>query len=225
MRILNPNISLLLKPFFILSVTIVLLSYLIKTGYAKVTEQINKYQKAQQSRNDLNEKIKTLREVKEGVLGKGDRSVLALPDKNSTIWVITQLKANSQEVGATLDKIDLIGTTEKEGVMQVDLEVVVSGPNFESLLTFLSNIAKSAPITTISSVTFEKAQGKEEISAKIELSSYWSSLPKVLPPIAEPVVGLTDKEKDILSRISDLKTPTFTVLEPSAPIERSEPFN
>lgn len=225
MRVFNPNISLLLKPLVILSVTIVLLSYSIKTGYTKVFAQINEYKKAQQSQNDLNEKIKTLKEVKQGVLGQGDKTILALPEKNPTIWLLSQLKTNAQEVGVDFGSVDLLGASEEDGVKKVNIEVTVLGSDFHSLLTFLSNIAKFAPITTISSATFAKASVKDNISLKIDLFTYWASLPKVLPPISEPIAGLTDKEKETLSRIADLRNPTFTILEPLAPTERTEPFN
>jgi hypothetical protein len=225
-RLIGPSIKILIGPVLIICMMIVLSFVSIKTGYKQINLQLENLRSYQKTERILEEKIFILRQIQEGVLEYTNTSVSALPEKNPAPVIISQLKTFSANSSIFLDKIQLGGgaSASEDGVFKGKLEI--EAENVEEavmLVSFINTLSKILPLLTIDQVEMDGFG--EELSLKLTASYYWSTFPTQLPPITEPIKDLLPNERVLLSELSGFLKPSFTVLQPSSPRERINPFN
>lgn len=223
-RLLGPNVRLLLVPIAIIGIDVTLFAYLASTGYSRITKQLSEYRSAQGSEKVLSDKLEILRQVEAEISTGAESTVIALPNKNPGIFSISQLRLLSSENGFVIENLELANELRDQDVDKMDLKMDLVGQDLPSVVNFLTNIQALAPIMTISEVNIEVEKEGGWLT-KMQVSIYWSSLPTTLPKIDERTQGLTQQEVQILTKVSNLKPPLFSVLEPSLPRSRSQPFN
>ncbi len=222
-RKLGPNLKILLIPLLVIAVVAFLAIYLFKVGYAKVNKQISDYKENTVILANLKNKLSIIKESKDTVLPNTDMTLVALPAKNPVVLVFSQIKTISKEKEIDVREISFSIEKGEKDVNSVTTKISVSADTLDSLLSFLTEISKIAPVSVLKSANLRSFQG--EFSLGLELISYWSLLPTSIPAITQPIVDLTQGEKELLEKILILKTPSFVVLEPQLPSERTQPFN
>ncbi|MBU0570416.1 hypothetical protein KKB40_06620 [Patescibacteria group bacterium] len=224
-RLIGPSIKALMEPALVVCVTAVLFFILLKTSYIQINLQLSNLEMAKRTEGILEEKVFILRQIKEGVLEYTNTSVTALPEKNPAPVIISQLKAFSRNSSVNLDKIKS-GTISVSGenVSMAQLSVEVeSAEELSMIIDFINTLPNTLPLLTINNIEMTGLNG--EPAMKLTASYYWSAFPTQLPPITEPIKDLLPNERVLLSELSSFLKPSFTVLQPTQPRERANPFN
>lgn len=222
-RLFGPNVRVLAFPVLIIAALIILILFVVKTGYARVSLRLEDLQAAQKDEAVLEQKLEILQEIERGILAQTDVSLIAMPDKNPALWVIGQLKGTAQANSVFLHDNKLrSGSKDETGLTKIALETTGEG-GLGQIFGFLRAIDSLAPVFTIERVRIEENKGI--VSANLKLFLYWADLPTRLPPLTDPIKRLTAQEEEIFAKIAKLKRPSFTVLKPSQPSIRESPFN
>ncbi len=225
MRMLGLNIRILFGPLLMISIIAVLFVYLLMFGLKKVSSEISAYNELNNDISVFRKKLSSLQEIKEGIVDQADKTVIALPNRNSAIFTLSQIESLAQESNITLNSIRFTQISQKDGINSMGLKLSITGSDVQSVFDFIKKLYDIAPITTISSGNLSGTESAGEISAGFDMLIYWSDFPTQIPPISAPLVELSDKEKELLSKVNNLKSPLFVILEPQPPAERSQPFN
>lgn len=219
---LSPNIKLLGLPALTLVVLLGLLLFALKTGYSKIFGQIEELESGRMTENVLEIKAETLRRIQKGILPYSETSITAMPEKNSSLWTLSQIKflAGRHEVG--MSGIEFGGASFAGGG-GVTISFQLAG-DVQPVIDFLKEVKALAPVMTLDDVTFESQEGNVIVVTGV--TTQWADLPTELPPLTKPIVDLTSNEEELLAELAKLYLPEFTVLAPSkSGSERVDPFN
>ncbi len=225
-RLIGPSIKILAGPVLVICIVLAFSVVVIKTGYNQIDLQLENLEFSQKTEKILEDKIFILRQIQEGVLEYRNISVNALPEKNPAPVVISQLKTFSRASSIPLDKIQLGAGVfvSEDGVFKGKMTIEAENVEEVSMLVdFINTLSKTLPMLTIDQVEMDGFG--EELTLKLTASYYWSTFPTQLPPLTEPIKDLLPNERVLLSELSGFTRPSFTVLQPSLPKERINPFN
>lgn len=217
-----PNVEVMMVPIILITVLIILSVLVVKIGISKVNSQREKLAAAQRNETIFKQKQEVLQEIQGEVLSLADLSASAVPNKNPALAVISQLKnlASSRSVELSNLQVGSKGGAE-EGMSRVEIGFDVEG-DFSSVLDFLQDTSKIAPISQIEKIKISQAVGATRASTT--LVSFWAPFPEKLPPLTEPAKDLSAEELGLIRRLSELTPPTFLEMTPSAPSARADPF-
>lgn len=220
--LLPPNVEVMVVPIILITVLIILSILAAKIGISKVNSQREKLAAAQRNETIFKQKQEILQEVQGEVLSLADLSTSAVPNKNPVLAVISQLKilASSRSVVLSNLQAGSKSGTEK-GMSKVDIGFDVDG-DFSSVLGFLQDTNKIAPISQIEKIEINQTVGVTRASTT--LVSFWAPFPKKLPPLTEPAKDLSAEELSLIRSLSELTPPAFLEIIPSAPSARADPF-
>lgn len=209
-------------PTAILAVLLVLLVFVLKFGISKITVLKASLREAQKKESILRQKQDFLTRLDSGVLSQTNSVVAALPDTNSSLSALYQIKtlALNTAVNPTNFKVGA-ETKEKSSLSKVDITFEVEG-EIGNLVSFLSSLKTIAPLLTINRIDLSLADSRA--LATVRVSSYWSEFPTELPPLTEPLREMTSDESETLAQVLLLTPPPFVQLSASAPVEREDPF-
>lgn len=217
-----PGAKALLVPLGLLFLTVVLIIAVYQIGISKINSQRARLQKAERDENVLNQKQQVLQSLESEVLSYASTVSIAMPDKNSSLTVISQLKRIAEESGVNLSDIKVANPSkDKKGLSKAVLSIEVEGGLLQ-VLNYLSEMGSFSPLSTIDKADITQAGGA--IRATIDLAVYWAPLPTKLPAISEAVKELSAGESALINEFSNLKQPIFTEVLPSPPSERVDPF-
>lgn len=223
LKVMSPNIKALVGPLLAILVLSLLFIISVQGGYNQITLKMGELAAATRNEKVLEEKASILREVRSS-LGNADKTVIALPYKNPGLWMLSQLKAAAEANSLAISDFELVDELKySEDIAKMQISFSVDGASAGSLLVFIKSVSNLAPISTVDSVDLKQEKDKNP-RAEVKLSVYWSEPPSVLPPITSPVKQLTSSEQELLSRLSGLVQPQFTVFPPSVPGQRENPF-
>ena len=220
--LLPPNIEVMVVPIILITVLIILSFFAAKIGISRANSQRGKLAAAQRNETIFKQKQEVLQEVQGEVLSLADLSTSAVPNKNPALAVISQLKilASSRSVVLSNLQVGSKSGTEK-GMSRVDIGFDVDG-DFSSVLDFLQDTSKIAPISQIEKIEINQTVGVTR--ANTTLVSFWAPFPKKLPPLTEPAKDLSAEELSLISSLSELTPPVFLEITPSTPSVRADPF-
>ncbi len=219
---LPPGAKALLVPVGLFFLAAILLIVVYQIGISRINSQKAKLQKAERNENILNQKQQVLQSIESEVLAYADAVSVAMPDKNSSLTVISQLKSIAEENGVSLNNVEVTNPSkDKNGLSKTILSLEVEGVLVQ-VLSFLSEMGNFAPLSTIDKADLTQAGGV--IRATVDLAVYWAPLPTKLPAISEAVNELSADESALIIEFSNLKQPTFTEVLPDLPSERVDPF-
>lgn len=224
-KLLPPNISVLFVPVVVFLFVITLFVMVLNKGYFQINTEIENLKTSQNKEKSLKDKLDKLKDVSPGTLDASNSVVVALPDKNSGLLLISQVRLFSNKNSLVLKKVELNQASEvSEGLSKMELSGEFEISDYPSLVSLLKDMKSSAPISSIDKLNVKLS--KENIfEAEVDFSSYWGDLPKQLPDITEPFQKLTSEEEDLLNKITKLNRPEFTILPPTSPGQRENPFN
>ncbi|KKT33847.1 MAG: hypothetical protein UW21_C0007G0009 [Candidatus Woesebacteria bacterium GW2011_GWB1_44_11b] len=179
---------------------------------------------AAREENALAEKVNVLQSLSPATLGQTQISTVALPSKNSALLAISQIKIKAQVFGINLDEIKVGGQLNSGTTSLSRAEISFDGVGqFASVADFLISLSGTAPLGRVEAVKI--SQAGETTRATITYSSFWADFPDKLPSLTESLPDLTSEEEATLRRLLSLDQPTFSELNPSAPIQRANPFS
>ena len=217
------NIKIVVRSIAPFVVVLVLFFLVAKFGIPKVADLRSRIASATISRNVLTQKVAVLQTVSGTVGNFSSTAATALPDSNTSLAVISQLK-NLAIINGILVSGIKSGTEVKDttGLSRVDVNFKVAG-NRTQITAFLKGISGFAPITTVGRIKIEESGGVT--TADVAVSSYWAPLPKTLPSTDQALSDLTADERTILASITSLSQPSFSTVSPSVSGGRSDPFS
>lgn len=193
-------------------VALILLFVIVaKFGISKVGDLRSKIAIAQKEETILSEKAKLLETVSDSLSAGTVASTGAMPESNSSLIVLSQLKILAGTRGVFISNIKA-GSEVKDdtGLSRVDLTFDSRGSK-DSIIAFLGDTARIAPITKLTKLKITQALG--ETLATVTVASFWSPLPKTIPSITESVNDLTPAERNTLVEISKLIQPIFSNIQ------------
>lgn len=216
------NIEVMVVPIVLITVLIILSILVAKIGISKVNSQREKLTVAQRDEVIFKQKQEILQEVQGEVLSLADLSASAVPNKNPALAVISQLKNLASSKSVILSNLQ-VGSKSGVGkeMSKVDISFDVDG-DFSSVLDFLQDTNKIAPISQIEKIEINQAVGATRASTA--MVSFWAPFPKKLPPLTEPAEDLSTEELSLIRSLSELTPPTFLEITPSVPSARADPF-
>lgn len=207
------------------TVVAVLLVVIVVMGRQFITTEWDSYQKSQADKKVYEKKKDTLSSVSPSVFDRSGPSALAMPEKNPLLWSISQIKSylsQNEDLTITSFKAESEGTSLPE-ITSLQYSIDIEATDIQSIIGLMDHIQSISPITRINNVKTEITTAG--VKSKITLSVFWSPYPTKLSDISEPIVSINEQETEILNVIASLKQPAFSVLSPSAPSIRENPFN
>lgn len=212
---LTPNVRVILIPLTSLVILTILSIFVFKDLYSRISLERLKLDRVRKDGQVLQQKQIFLQEVKEQVLSLSDSTLLALPDTNSALLEISQLKSLADKNAVTLENLGVGGQDLTKGeISSVILSFDVLG-NFENVLNFLDEIQSSAPLARLENVKMAQAGSSTLVRAGLKV--FWSELPTTIPAINEPVVQLAQNEQEVLNVLLELSPPPFFATKPAFP--------
>jgi Tfp pilus assembly protein PilO len=222
-KAVSPEIKILSIPIVTLLGMAILLIFSLRFGLTKITSQGNEIKNLEKSINTLKQKEQVLMKVKDALANDIMFFSAALPDSNSVLPVIYQIKTFSFNEGLVIDNLKSASESKAKNLSKADVNFDLIG-SFASIFSFLEVTQTFSPIVTIENLELSQ-QGSQLFNAKITLRGYWSPLPKRIPSVGQQLKDFSDEEMDIISRISKLTVPAFVSISPKQePIERKNPF-
>jgi Tfp pilus assembly protein PilO len=224
---ISEKMTVAVKAISFLVVVIILFVILGQFGWGKISEIRTKIAGAQNSQKNLTQKLDVLRSIKVKGLEYSNLSVLALPDSNPSLSVMSQLKilAGTNSLGITEIKVGSpVAASTGLSLVNISFNVMGSRTQVES---FVKGINSFAPITIVDKIKIAES-GPGSTTASMTVKSFWSSFPTKLPATTEVLSGLTTDENQVLNNISSLTQPIIgqpsTVAVGSENSGRSNPF-
>lgn len=205
-----------------LVISIILFVVVGNLGIANITDLRTQITQAQKDQQVLNQKVNIL-QTEAATLGTSSVAVsTALPDSNTVLAVISQLKSISTNDTLALTNLKTGGQVQdSSGLSRVDVSFEVSGTR-DQIITFLGQLANAAPIMVVSSIRFSENGGASR--ADVTVKSFWAGLPTNLPTTTEALTDLTPDEQAVLDSVGQLTQPPFTTLPASPTSGKTNPF-
>ena len=208
-----------IMPLFVVTVLFVFVG---NFGIGKISDLRGKITQAENDQATLTQKLGLLRTLSATAATSISAVTSALPDTNSSLSVISQLKSVALLNGVALTSIKSnIGPTSGSGLNEADVSFNADGTRAQ-LITFLDSISGISPITVLDKVKLLESAGTDR--AGVNVKSFWVSLPKTIPAVTQPITDLSSAEKATLTKISGLIQPTFNQVAPSEGGINQNPF-
>jgi hypothetical protein len=217
------KMRIMLLPLALLLAMITLSIIVFKVGVAKISTQRAELQKATKNETILTQKQQVLQTLEDNILSYTDTAIVAMPDKNSSLIALSQLKTLAERNALSLSEIKIGSkTSDKSGTFKTTILFEVEGALFQ-VLNYLISTKSFAPLSVVNRVDITQAGGV--IRASVSLTVFWVPLPTKLPAISEPVTELSANEINLITELSSLEQPLFTQISPAAPSARIDPFS
>lgn len=222
---LGANMKILVVPVLALLVLVVLFLVLLKSGYSRVASVLREIDAREEEIGTLNQRITVLRRFNQDLSNEADAAYFTLPDKNTTLVVLSQMKSASAEVGATISNVQMVGTrTAGQPVESSGLTWHGQMQDIDTILNLLNTIDERVPLTNMARISSERT-GDGGFGSDFDLQLFWSPLPRQLPALTEPLQDLTQEEEELLRSLANRIKPDFLDLSPEPPQDRTDPFN
>ena len=216
------NIKIVLSSIFPLFAVLILFAFAGRFGVDKISEVGGKVDVLQANAEALTSKLTILESV-DPAGSQTNLALSALPSRNSSIVVVSQLKILAGQTGVVISNIKGgAETKDTTGLSKVDVTFDVLGVR-PQILAFIRSIEAIAPITLLDKIKINETGGGTR--ATIQVKSFWSDLPKSLPATTDKISTLTSSEQDILEELAKLQQPLFIELPAIEGAGKAEPFN
>lgn len=191
-------------------------------GFGRIGDLRSQISKAQSDKQLLTGKLNTLRTVNEIASTGSQAASSALPAKNSSLIVLTQVKSLAGQKQVVINNLKSGSETKgSTGVSSTAISFDLVGPR-EGVLSFLDQIERTAPIVLLTKIKMSENGG--ETRATITLNSFWAALPTQLPAITQSITELSSDENSLLENISNLVQPQFVEVPPAQGAGKTNPF-
>jgi hypothetical protein len=136
---------------------------------------------------------------------------LAIPDKNPSILVTSQLRSIANRVGVGVSRLDVtrgyVDPNAESAISQYDISFELFGENYEKVSQFVQELSTITPLVNLTSITINsEATG---LTATVRLTAYSAPFPLELPALDEPLSGLSASEQETLSLLEGFSGPSL----------------
>jgi hypothetical protein len=193
-----------------------------KFGMAKITALRSQITDAKQTENILTEKLSILQSFSKSSENSLSMITPVLPVANSSVATTSQLKSLAAQNVIVITSLKS-GSSSKvaSGLSYADITLEVTGSKL-AITNLLNGVAKIAPISQVQKIRMSENGGMA--SANIVVRTYWADYPKTIPSVTQSITNLSNSEKQLISQLSGLTLPMFSVT-PSAEGEmNTSPF-
>ncbi len=220
---ISSDIQAIAKSASPLLIAIILFIGVGKFGISQISNIRSQIKSEQAENNTLSEKVSLLQSVTATAADSSTAAAVALPDSNSSLLVLSQLKNLAIMNSLLLTNIkSASGAQGVSGLSGISASFELNGTRSQ-IATYLQEVAKLAPIMIVTGIKLSEGGGTTQ--AGITLVSYWADLPKTLPATTEPIAGLNEAERNLLVEVAALNQPTFAVIPPSQAGGKPNPFS
>lgn len=217
------KMKVMMVPLGLLLAMVVLIVIVLRVGVSKISTQRTELRKATKNETILSQKQQVLQTLENNILSYADVAIVAMPDKNPSLMVLSQLKVLAEKNGIIISDIKIGSRTkDKSGAFKTTILIGVEGP-LTQVLNYLISTKNFAPLSVVNKVELAQVGGLAR--ARTILTVFWVPLPTKLPAIAEPVRELSANETNLITELSNLEQPLFTQVLPAAPSARIDPFS
>lgn len=217
------NVATILKAILPLFIVITLFLIIGKFGFGKITEIRNKIASAQSDKQVLTQKLDILKNIEVNGEKFSNIAVSALPETNSSLAVISQIKILSGKVGLIVSEIKSGSPgTNPSGLSFVNISFKVMGQR-EQIESFITDISSIAPITIVDKIKISESSPGIS-TGNISIKSFWAPFPTKIPGVDKAIPDLTSQEQKTLQGLNELTQPIFTVI-PAGEGGRADPFS
>lgn len=219
---LSGDISAAVKAGIPLAVSVILFFVVGNFGISKISAIRSQIKTAQTENNTLTQKVSILETVSATSADTSGAAATALPDSNTSLAVVSQVKNLAVLNTVLLSNIKSSAETkDASGLSKVDVSFDLAGTR-QQVETYLGAISGLAPVMVVNSIKMNEAGGG--LLTNVVVSSFWSELPKTMPAMTEVVNDLTSDEKAVLSKVEALQPPSFSAVPPSQTGGKANPF-
>ncbi len=208
----------------VLPLVVILILFIVagKFGISKIIEVQAQIAESERNRTILTQKLALLKSIAQTVAEDSGAAVSALPDKNPSLIVISQLKKIGAASGVIISGIKSASPVEDTaGISHVAISFEIAGDRSQ-MISFVKTITNIAPITLLDKIKINEGAGTT--TADVSIKSYWAIFPKSLPTLTTPITDLTPAEKKTLQDVSGLTQPDFVEIPPSEGGGKTDPF-
>lgn len=173
--------------------------------------------------NMLADKLAKLSEIGSQTTRSVDTAIVALPEANSTLLAMAQIKRLAQERAIVVSdfKTKSVAVT-ADNLGKAELTFTVAAPDTSLLLSFLDSMRAVAPLLVLGDMNLT-ANG-DLLAGDISVITHWAEFPESLPATGAPLVQLTAAEQATLTALQNLTPPQIAGLQPTQPTARDNPF-
>ena len=222
-KLIPASVSVIALPLIYVIILVVISYVAISTGMSKIGEQKKNLAKSKKTESVLRDKEQTLLEASSVITPYVDYSVQALPDRNSSLVLISQVKTLGLKKEVELMDLAVSGFSEADkGISSAGMTMGIKGDT-DKAVDFIRSTKVIAPIIVLDMIEMDFSG--DTISADLKTQSFWKPLPQELGKISEPINKLTETEIAILEEIAQLEAPSFYDVSPSGPYTRGNPFS
>jgi len=224
-RALGTNLRALGIPLIFLGVLVILIAFVVNTGFKQVSEVRSKLMESKRQESILTSKLETLQQGAESYQAFSDLSAVAIPEKSPAAIVSSQVKSLGALAGVIVTKVSTQGGGNTEvGLKELGVEISAQG-ELTNMLSYFDSLRSFLPLTEVNDVSF--SQGETGVSTQAKITSFFAPFPESLPSLTSPISDLTAEEKEILGNFASFAQPTFTHAGVSVggPYDRADLFN
>lgn len=222
LEISKKDLQTLSIPFLLVFVLAVLLFVSYKILFPRIQNEKSDLAKNKQDEQVLTKKQQVLSSFSSEASSYVGSSVVAVPEKNSALIMISQIKKIVQVRLLAMNNLQIGSLVpEKNGLYKVQLQFDLDGDLLQST-AFIKDVENVAPIANINKIKVSQTSGTSRMTVSINV--YSAPYPKTLPAITEAESDFTDKEKATLAKLTNLVQPAFSEVTPNSPQQRPNPF-
>jgi hypothetical protein len=150
---------------------------------------------------------------------------IAFPEEDSSLFMYSTLKELSTKDNIMIKDVVFSSSSSKDEISQANLGFVVTGTK-ESVVNFLNDLTKSAPLSGLGTISFSKySNAGQELEISMTVDLYYSAYPKTLPNVDSIVSPLNEDEKNVYDNLTNLNILVNNNLTPmKANSEVVDPF-
>ena len=209
-------------PALAILIVLILFAFTYRGLSGKLSSEKAQLDKAKKVEDDLALKQQVLTQLQGEVLGLVGSTVLAVPEKNSALMMVSQIKSQASQRLLTISDVAIGSTLElTKGVQRIQLQFDVEG-DVAQIMDFLNSLTITAPLSVLEKVNL--ANTGDTVRATVALSVYAAPLPSSLPSLTEPLKELSEDETNLLDTLGQLISPPFLEVTPQTPTTRTNPF-
>lgn len=219
--LLSPDLKVSLPVFAMLFALLVSIYLLYSFGLPTLMSQRDKLTNVNKDRSVLTQKQQILSSVAETVLPQADASIIAVPDQNSTLIVVSQVKNLANQNGVLVTQVNVGAPTTSGDLNSANIDILVDGQR-SSILAFVNGLSTLAPLVFLKEMKL--SNNNSLFQGNLNLVTYWADLPKNITSLTAPITTLTESESKLLQRFASLSQPAVSQLSPAQPTSRENPF-
>jgi Tfp pilus assembly protein PilO len=220
---IQKNVLTVIKAVIPFIVVIILFAIVGNFGFGKITEIRDQITAIQSEQKVLTQKLDILKNIQSSGAQSSNLAATALPDSNSSLSVISQIKSLSGQTGVGLSGVKAgspaVDTT---GLSSINISFNLAGSRTQ-VEQFVNMVSSFAPISIVDKIKISESAPGVAL-ANITVKSFWSPFPTKVPAVTSAIIDLTPAEKQILQSLGSLTQPMFVSIQ-AGQGGKSDPFS